>query len=138
MSVRTTETAIKAILGSHYDGTSELQPFIDTATLLVDDIAGSDESISLARLERIECYLSAHYYSLKDPIVQSRSTGRASGQFQGRTDLGFDGSRYGQEAKRLDPTGYLVRLDQPQRPKASCMWLGKVPSDQLSAMERST
>lgn len=138
MSVRTTERAVKAILGGHYDGTSGLQPFIDTASSLVDDIAAADSSISSTRLELIERWLAAHYYEHADPITASRSTGRASGQFQGRTDMGFDSTKYGQEAKRLDTSGLLVKLDQPLRPKASCAWLGKVRDDQLDADERST
>jgi hypothetical protein len=137
MSVRTTERAVKSILGGHYDGTTGLQPFIDTASSLVDDIAVADSSISASRLELIERWLAAHYYEHADPITASRSTGGASGQFQGRTDMGFDSTKYGQEAKRLDSSGLLVKLDQPLRPKAGCVWLGKQPSSQLDADERT-
>jgi hypothetical protein len=135
MSIRTTERAVKAILGSHYDGSAGLHPFIDTASSLVDDIAAADPAIVSSRLELIERWLAAHYYEHSDPIAQSRSTGKASGQFQGQTGMGFDSTKYGQEAKRLDTSGLLVRLDQPLRPKASCTWLGKQPRDQLNAEE---
>lgn len=140
MAVRTTAVAVKAILGSHYDGSSELQPFLDTATVLVDRIEATDVDgeMTASALERTEAYLTAHFYAHADQIAQSRSTGRASGQFGGRTDMGFDATLYGQTAKRLDATGLLVKLDQPMRPKASCTWLGKVPDDQLDADERVT
>jgi hypothetical protein len=36
----------------------------------------------------------------------------------------------------LDVTGYLVKMDQPLRPKASAMWLGKTPSDQIDYVDR--
>ena len=139
MSVRTTERAVKAILGGHYDGASGLQPFIDTATVLVDRIEAKDsaDDMTADSLELVECYLSAHFYAHADQITQSRSTGRASGQFGGRTDMGFDATLYGQTAKRLDATGLLVILDQPQRPKATCAWLGKQPSDQIDAEDRT-
>jgi len=137
---RTTEKSVKSILGSHYNGTTGLQPFIDTAEVLVTRIVTADVSglMTETALERVECYLAAHFYAHADQITQSRSTGKASGQFQGRTDLGFDSTLYGQTAKRLDATGLLVKLDQTQRPKASCTWLGKVPIDQLDTDERST
>ena len=139
MSVRTTSAAVTAILGGHYDGSTSLTPFLDTATVLVDQLEAADSGglMSAAALERVEAYLTAHFYAHADPITQSRSTGRASGQFQGQTAMGFDATLYGQTAKRLDATGYLVKLDQPLRPKASCSWLGKQPADQLDADERS-
>lgn len=140
MSMRTTERAVKAILGSHYDGTKGLQSFIDTAVILVDRIEAADSAgdMTASSLEIVERYLTAHFYAHDDQITQSRSTGGASGQFQGRTDLGFDATLYGQTAKRLDATGLLVKLDQPQRPKATCGWLGKVRDDQLDEDERAT
>jgi hypothetical protein len=139
MSVRTTERAVKAILGDNYDGTAGLSPFIDTATILVDRIVAADASSEMpaAALERVEAYLAAHFYAHSDQITASRSTGRASGSFQGQTGMGFDATLYGQTAKRLDATGLLVKLDQPLRPKATCAWLGKQPADQLNADERA-
>ncbi len=140
MSVRTTERVVKAILGGHYDGATGLQPFIDTATILVDRIAAADSTSSMttASLELVERYLTAHFYAHADPITQSRSTGRVSGQFQGRTDMGFDATLYGQTAKRLDATGTLSNMDLPLSPKAKCIWLGKVRDDQLDEDERVT
>lgn len=139
MSVRTTERAVKAILGGHYDGTTGLQPFIDTATVLTDRVSLADSAgeMTVASLALVECYLAAHFYAHADQITQSRSTGGASGQFQGQTAMGFDATLYGQTAKRLDATGLLVKLDQPQRPKATCKWLGKQPDNQLDADERA-
>lgn len=141
MSVRTTESHVVSILGEHYNTSSkiDLQPFIDTATVLVDRIESADVSseMSDAALELVERYLAAHFYAHSDPIAQSRSTGRASGQFQGRTDLGFNATLYGQTAMRLDATGLLISLDQPQRSRGRIFWLGKQTDDQLDVDERS-
>jgi hypothetical protein len=140
MSVRTTESAVRGILVGHYDGSTGLHPFIDTATVLVDRIVTADVDgiMTAAALELVERYLAAHFYAHADQIAQSRSTGAASGQFGGQTAMGFDATLYGQTAKRLDATGLLVNLDQPLRPKAGCSWMGKVRDDQLDEDERTT
>lgn len=140
MAIRTTENSVQAILGGHYDGSTSLTSFIKTANLFTNRIANADTKGLMGEddLKDVETYLAAHFYAHADQITQSKSTGRASGQFQGRTDLGFDATLYGQTAKRLDATGLLVLLDQPQRPKATCLWLGKVFNDQLDADERSS
>ncbi|MFA5056510.1 MAG: hypothetical protein WC485_00215 [Opitutaceae bacterium] len=136
---RTDTTAVQGILLDHYDGESSLTPFIDTATLVVDKIAANDSGSELtaADLEMIERYLAAHFYAHADQLLQSKSTGGASGQFQGRTDMGYDGTLYGQTAKRMDVTGYLARIDMPMRPKAGAAWLGKVPSQQIDYEDRA-
>jgi hypothetical protein len=140
VAVRTTELQVIGVLGANYDGTTSLTPFIDTATSLVDDIDMADTSSLMSdnRLELIERYLAAHFYAHADMIAASRSTGAAGGSFQGQTSLGFDGTYYGQTAKRLDATGLLMKLDMPVRPKASLKWMGKIKDDQLDADERTT
>ena len=50
--------------------------------------------------------------------------------------MGFDATLYGQTAKRLDVTGYLAKLDKPDRPKAGSIWLGKAPSEQTDYEDR--
>jgi hypothetical protein len=140
MAIRTTSDAVIDILGDNYDGSTNLQPFIDTATILTDRVESADANSEMTAkaLERVEAYLTAHFYAHHDQLVASKSTGAASGQFQGRTDMGFDATLYGQTAKRLDATGYLVNTDQPLRPKAKAYWLGKIRDDQLDEDERST
>ena len=140
MAVYTTELSVKSILGDHYDDSTDLKPFIDTANVLTLRVVTADTSsiMTKAALERLEAYLAAHFYAHADQIAQSSSTGKASGQFQGQTGLGFDGTLYGQTAKRIDATGLLVLLDQTQRPKAGCTWLGKVRKDRLDEDVRVT
>ena len=136
---RTSSTVVQTLLAGNYgpQGAS-LQPPIDTAANLVDKIAAADSGGQLddSSLELIERYLAAHFYGHLDQMLQSKSTGGAGGSFMGRTDLGFDGTLYGQTAKRLDVTGYLVNLDLAQRPKAAFTWLGRPPSRQTPYLDR--
>ncbi len=110
---RTNVTAVAGILAANWDGTTGLQPFIDAAGSIVDDLITADEDglVSTAKAELIERWLSAHAYHCNDPVYQSKNTSKAGGQFQGQSAMGLDGSRYGQFAKNLDPTGYLEALD---------------------------
>ena len=72
MAARTTTGDVQAILGSHYDSTISLQPFIDTAVILVDwlDTQDTDNELSVAALEMIERYIAAHIYEHADQIAQ--------------------------------------------------------------------
>lgn len=135
---RTNSSNVANILLDNYDGTTVLDRFIDTAASLTNKVSTNDTASELdaADLELIERYLAAHFYCLADPLYASKSTGGASGSFQGQTGMGLDFTPYGQTAKRLDVTGYLARLDMPTRPKAGSIWLGKAPSNQIPYVNR--
>lgn len=91
---------------------SALQSWIDIATEIVDDIA-AEGSVSSARLEKIEKLLSAHFASAQDQRIQSGGKESGSVEFQGETGMGLDGTKYGQQAKTLDPTGTLASMNKP-------------------------
>lgn len=135
MAIRTTSPDVQGILGDHYDGTTDLSPFITTASSLVDRLAtlDTDSILSTAQKELIERWLAAHFYVQADPILASKSTGKSSGVFEGQTAMALDNSRYGQMAKVLDVTGRLGNLS---RPKARMQWLGKARSDQIAYEDR--
>lgn len=138
---RTTSDAVKAILLSNYDSATNpsLTAFIDTATAMVDEVVteATERSLTISStlLERIEAYLSAHFYGLSDQFYTSRSTAGASGSFQGQTGMGLDATLYGQTAKRLDPTGILAGMDESVG-YATMTWLGKAPSNQTDYVDR--
>lgn len=143
MSQRTTLVKVQALLGDDYgvkeDGTSpDLQTFIDTATVIVDRVntCASNKDITLtdAELELIERWLSAHLYTAQDKPYSSRSTAGASGQFQGQTGMGYESTRYGQEACRLDYSNCLRNIDKQQRVRLG--WLGKPTSEQIPIDQR--
>ena len=121
MAIRTTEEAVSGII--EVDSDISLTPFIETANNLVDRVAASDSSVSSATLELIERYLSAHFYTLRDPRPVSERAGTVWVQHQSRVDLGLKTSHYGQMAIALDPTGTLKALSDGRR-AAGVTWLG--------------
>lgn len=135
MSVRTTPGAVTAILGgstspnSHYDGTTDVTPFIDSASSIVDTLAAkASPSLSVSQLEIIERWLSAHFYTAYDQMFTNKTTGKASAGFMDTGGEGFCGTPYGKMAVRLDPTRYLAALDN--KGVVGMTWLGKYPPDQ--------
>lgn len=128
---RTTAAAVRGILGGDYDGKRDLSPFIETATDVVDEVlvkaAASDPvvTISTTRAELIERWLSAHYYACSDRTYESKSTGRASAKFTGKTEMYLKATIYGQQAMQLDPSGWLQAIGSGEERKvASAVWLG--------------
>lgn len=100
-----------------YDGSTDLTPYIDAASSVVDDLEAADEDgdLSSAKLEIIERWLAAHYYTIMDPIYMSKTTMGRSASFQQRSYLDV--------AKQLDPTGMLEALVEGKRAKG--FWLGR-------------
>lgn len=135
---RTSEAAVKLILDRHYDTAhaASLVPFIDTASSLVDKISTNDTTsiLSATDLEIIERWLSAHFYAQSDQLYTSKSTGKASGSFQGQTGMQLENTIYGQQAMLLDASGYLSALQKGGI--VGGFWLGKTKSQRLSFRQR--
>lgn len=128
MAWRVTEREVRLVVET--DDDTLVAPFIDIANALVDDLESEDanSSLSAAMLKQIEILLSAHFYSHLDQPYIAKSTGGASGSFQGQFGMGLDSTRWGQSAKRLDKTGYLAQLDKG-RSKVGGRWLGKASTN---------
>lgn len=131
--------------GQQEDGTTpDLMPFLYAASRVVDQVVALAPSRPLAffqkiasdtqTLELIERYLAAHFYVQSDQNLASKSTAGASGNYQGQTGKGYEGSKYGLLALRVDYSGTLDVLDK--RRFASAGWIGKVPSEQIPYDER--
>ena len=133
----TTASAVQAILGQHYDGSTDLAPFIETAARLTARVASKDAGAELTSvdLELIERWLAAHFYAQSDPILQSKSVGKSSGVFEGQTGMGLQNTRYGLQALTLDASGYLSKIARGVV-KVGMGWLGKPPSDQIDYEDR--
>jgi hypothetical protein len=143
MATRTSTDEVQAILGDHYDPSKSLTTFIATATALVDWLVTRDTGSELGAtiLERIECFLAAHFYAHADQITQSKSTGGASGSFQGQTAMVLESTLYGQTAMLLDTTSNLARrskeVQEGGRRRVQAIWLGKAESSKLGYDERN-
>lgn len=141
---RTTVEAVIALLtpGNDYDTINEpnLTPFVDTASAVVDDvvqcITNRGLTLSEARRELLERWLAAHFYQQSDQAYASRSTLRASGQFQGQTGMFLENTKYGQTALTLDTSGCLSRIANGARKVARGYWAGKRPSEQTDYKDR--
>jgi hypothetical protein len=131
--------AVQAILGRQYDPTIDLTPHVEAAGIVLDRVVAcaSRKGITLTTEEQaaIKKYLAAHFYGSSDQFYVSRSTGRASGSFMGRSGLGLDGTLFGQNAKLLDPSGCLTTIDEGGG-KVGFVWLGKRPSAQTPVWRR--
>lgn len=141
MPVRTDADLVKGILCLDYDTKRlpDLQPFIDTASSIVDDLetmcVNEGSPLSSNKLELIERWLSAHGYCCTDQPYAMRKTGNASGMFQGQTGKRLESTKYGQMALTLDPSGNLDTLNNNNRIRFS--WLGKTEQDQLTYYDRN-
>ena len=99
--------------------------FVTTASVLVDRLVSvnDDATITDDIFTNIETYLAAHFYALRDPQYQFKSTGKAQATFQGQTGKGLDLTWWGQTAKVLDPTGLLESIFDNEG-EVGIYWLG--------------
>jgi len=134
---RTTPTLIGGIIEWDSDESKvtfiSMTPFIDVANELVTECCGSSGYTAM-RLELIERWLSAHFYTVRDPRVESEKAGPVSEKFQSKVGLGFDTSHYGQMAMRLDTEGGLAALNEQvkkgKKVTVGVTWLGTAdPTD---------
>ncbi len=140
MAFRTNSEKVKAILGSNYgklaDGSlPDLAPYIEIANavvsqVVVDAAVKGSSALPSTTLELLERWLAAHHYCCMDPTYSNRSTSGASGAFDGGGGDGYEGSRYGKMALRLDTTNCLRNYDKQQ--VAGCSWMGKSEGDKQS------
>lgn len=120
MAIRTTSELVAGII--EIDEEIPLDPFILAASILVDrvrdaavenDLLKDGESGELTRegkLEKIERWLSAHFYATRDPRAKQEQAGKVGATYQSETDLMLLNSHYGQVAIMLDETGTLKAI----------------------------
>lgn len=129
---------------NEYDSTKSLNLFIRAASSVVDQLASYDSThdqvMTTDSLLIVEAWLAAHNYAANDQAYQSKSTGGASGQFQGQTGMFFKSTYYGQRAMEMDLSGFLAlrqkELEDGFKKKATVSWLGKPPSTQTVYNDR--
>jgi len=133
MPIRTSAELVAGII--EVDTDIDLDPFIEGASTLVDTVcavAGDGAFYTAPELELIERWLSAHFYTVRDPRSSAESAG-VSSTYQSAVKVGFSTSHYGQIAMRLDRAGGLAALDALSSSsgevagagKATIFWLGK-------------
>jgi hypothetical protein len=110
MAVRTTALAVSKViqvdLGLGESLESILEPFIETANQIVNDVCGACD-YSDAKFELIERWLAAHFYGCFDPQLLSETAGPVSAAYLWRTGPMLSQTRQGQQAMMLDTSGKL-------------------------------
>lgn len=116
MAQRTDEELVGAII--EVDDGDDLAPFIADASLIVDDLeAAADPALSGAKLARIETWLAAHFYAIKRPRLSGSRVDVIDDRYDPlKVDLGLDLTKYGQQAKLIDTSGYLAALNATTTP----------------------
>jgi hypothetical protein len=114
---------------------AELDPFILTANELVTEKCSAVVGYSEIRLELIERWLAAHFYAIWDAQSLIEEAGTVKQQIESKVDLGFDVTRWGQQAMRLDTNGALAVLNNSAKKataplpaqgySAQVRWLGR-------------
>jgi len=136
---RVAEEDVQAILETDQDPDRRisLEPFIKGANVLTNRVSAGDEDgcMTADALFEVERYLAAHLYAARDQLYTSRSTGGASGSFQGQFGMRLDSTDYGQRAMLFDCTGVLQSINQGKS-KATLAWVGKPPSEQIDDTDR--
>ena len=109
MAVRTTAAAVGLIIAVNAD--ISITPFIEVANNIVTKHC-TNEDLSVATLELIERWLSAHFYRMRELQVAEKRAAPVSQSFNSVLYTGFDNSTYGQMAMRIDWTGALSALNE--------------------------
>ncbi len=132
MPIRTTVQAVQAII--EHDDSIPLDPFIETASMLVDRVcatatdADGSEYYNSVQLEVIERWLSAHFYAVRDPRTVFEGVGKVQASFESKVALNLNNTRHGQQAMLLDTAGGLAQLNKEMelggRRRPSVHWLG--------------
>ena len=138
---RTTSSEVQGVLLADYNSNTspDLTPFITIANLMVTRVATcaatKGKTLSTDELLMLETLLAAHAYQQSDQGYTSRSTGGASGSFQGQTGMYLEGSKYGQLALNLDYSGCLAAISKRQTAGGS--WLGTTDTAAQTYDERN-
>jgi hypothetical protein len=115
---RTTDDAVFAIIDTTL---TDIDTFITTANLFVTNTLGStdlDDNI----LEEIECYITAHFLSARDPRVKMESIiGAVQASYTGYYGQGLTSTPYGQIAIDLDTSGTLSQIARKGVAKSASM-----------------
>ena len=126
---RTTDAAVKLII--EVDTNIALDSFIEAANALVTELCA--DYYDATRLELIERWLSAHFYTVRDMRAEMEKADDVTQKLQSKVDLGFDTSHYDQMAMRLDTEGLLAGLNERIKAgKAASItfsWLGTEEAD---------
>lgn len=124
------------------DADDDLTPFIETANVLVTKICGVNDGNGVpyytdSVLELIERWLSAHFYAVYRPRAEVEGVDNVIEHIETKLDIGFNVTRYGQQAMRIDYNGFLAAVNNAANKiaanlpggnrRTAFLYLGKTP-----------
>jgi hypothetical protein len=105
---RTTATEVKKILDSTALSDTDIDSYIVTANVLVNDVLGTGTTDLLTEIEK---WLTAHLIvSTRERQAESEEAGGAKIKYTGKYDAGLKSTTYGQMVLTLDTTGKMATL----------------------------
>ena len=111
-TVTTTIAAVQKIIDYDTDLIPDLQPFIDSAIVLVTAVVAVDPAPSDAVLELVTRYLTGHLVAITDPRTQSEQVKSIAQSYQFKLGMGLALSHHGSMAMLFDSTGRLARYSK--------------------------
>lgn len=130
---------IKAVYSPARDrADDEIQPFLDTALMVVNEQLRPNCPMSEDRYDKITIYLTAHFMSISDSANGGNVSGGAlrrsklgeadeSYATPAESEFGYNASRWGQMALALDTCGVLAASQANKGIKARFQVVGKNP-----------
>jgi len=131
---RTTVAKVRLVIDTDTDiPDATIDQHITTANVITNNLLDQDTAnlLNSSTLTEIETYLAAHFYALRDLQYQQKKTGDASATFQGKTDMGFNATLWGQQAMALDITNNL------NSSRAQLVWLGTTATEAEDYWDRN-
>jgi hypothetical protein len=126
---RTTPALVMGIIDTQTG--VDLTPFIAIANELTTDVCGCSgytDGYVGSRMELIERWLSAHFYTVFDNQLVAAKAGTVSVVYQQKIDYGLRTSMYGQQAMILDTKANLAKVENSalvkRKIKVSVGWAG--------------
>lgn len=104
----------------------DVSAFIAAATVVVNRIALADTALGDDDLLEIERWLAAHFAAIRYQRTTKEKVGDAEDNYAtpAASLVGLLSTRYGQQARNLDPTGVLADMENQSR-QAGITWLGQ-------------
>lgn len=95
-------------------GTAAIRSHINTADVILKRSVDNHDIDRDIRDELLK-WLAAHFCAIQDPRMVEDMAGGMRSVFEGKSGMGLDFTRYGQQAKLIDPTGELSKLSANRR-----------------------
>lgn len=131
MAIRTTAALVRGVLGMEPgDEEAVLTPYIETANSVVTDkcVDTDTYTYTAAKLELIERWLSAHFYTVFSGQTTVEQVASLRQQYAFKIDLYLNNTKYGQVALSLDTNGALAAYQQELlngKRRCNVTWLGR-------------